>query len=531
MDIAVLAAVAASTIISGQWVDITPVLDPPASLNLVVAHPTEAGKLLAFRNYFSSALVLASSDGGRTWTNPLTATAALERVFVHPGRPGLVFAQETYSGSIQGGPTFGGGLLRSLDFGATWSRVHEGADARMVSPFASDPANSKRLFATRRTQSYYGSFGAPYYLPSFDDGIVESLDDGASWRTVGTSPPPSELSYADLRAVGPTPSTADRFYMTNSRGGYVSRDAGRTWGLITSILGGVQWVKPDPLQAASPYLFQAFSSDFNRFVGRVLRSDDDGLSWTPIFEAARNGRSIAMELTIDPTDNNRLWVTDGGKGVSFSADRGITWQSVGYPGPMRDFSDMGAVVISPSDPMVAYITVDGRLYRGDFSAAIRGQPVPAIEYYSASTNHFWMAASPAEALAQDYRGEPGAIVRTGKSFGVWADAASVPGEALGVCEFQGDPALGLRSRFLTTEGGECETLKRGTAWRLEGEGIFYVAKPQSNGTCAAGLVGVRRFYNRLADANHRYVTEAGDVAAMRGYGWADEGIVMCAARP
>jgi hypothetical protein len=84
-------------------------------------------------------------------------------------------------------------------------------------------------------------------------------------------------------------------------------------------------------------------------------------------------------------------------------------------------------------------------------------------------------------------------------------------------------------RFL--EGGECDAVKASPAWVIEGENEFFLASPEKGGSCAKGLLPLRRFYNQRADANHRYVLDESTAAQMRARGWRDEGVVMCAPGP
>jgi hypothetical protein len=72
-------------------------------------------------------------------------------------------------------------------------------------------------------------------------------------------------------------------------------------------------------------------------------------------------------------------------------------------------------------------------------------------------------------------------------------------------------------------------MTRWQAWTFESHA--FATTPAAGGACAAGLTAVRRFYNNPATGaamNHRYATSAAVAAEMRGRGWIDEGVVMCA---
>jgi hypothetical protein len=155
--------------------------------------------------------------------------------------------------------------------------------------------------------------------------------------------------------------------------------------------------------------------------------------------------------------------------------------------------------------------------------AVPGQASAAIEYVNDRLGHYFITAFPAEIAALDAGAHRGEWRRTGASFNVGGGSAAV-------CRFYGLPPKGPDSHFFTVDAAECEKVMRDYAtWTYEAH-AFSIAAPVA-GTCAAGLVPVTRFYNSPsagADMNHRYVTSAQGAAEMRGRGWIEEGVVMCA---
>jgi hypothetical protein len=155
--------------------------------------------------------------------------------------------------------------------------------------------------------------------------------------------------------------------------------------------------------------------------------------------------------------------------------------------------------------------------------AVPGQASAAIEYVNDRLGHYFITAFPAEIAALDAGAHRGEWRRTGASFNVGGGSAAV-------CRFYGLPPKGPDSHFFTVDAAECEKVMRDYAtWTYEAH-AFSIAAPVA-GACAAGLVPVTRFYNNPAagaDMNHRYVTSAQSAAEMRGRGWIEEGVVMCA---
>jgi hypothetical protein len=149
----------------------------------------------------------------------------------------------------------------------------------------------------------------------------------------------------------------------------------------------------------------------------------------------------------------------------------------------------------------------------------------AIEYRASSGERYWITADPGEPFSRDYR--TGDTVRTGARFGVWS-REDAPKGAVAVCRFQGNAAYGIRSRFFTLAGDECEAVKRNPAWILEVEDWFFAMPPSAGGVCEGGSVPVTRFFSGGPDLNHRYVTSPEAAGNMRARRWRDEGTVMCA---
>lgn len=156
----------------------------------------------------------------------------------------------------------------------------------------------------------------------------------------------------------------------------------------------------------------------------------------------------------------------------------------------------------------------------------------SVEFYNAGINHYFMTASPDEAVALDNKPEWG-WTRTGKTFNVWLIQASAPSNASPVCRFFGLFSNGtVGSHFYTVDTDECAYVKNRLDWSWASgyEGYaFYAVKP-TGGSCPSGTFPVYRVFNNgMGGApNHRYMTSQTDVDTMVSQGWASEGIAMCA---
>ena len=525
------------------WTDVSPpaLSQYDTTVRQVFSHPLDGKRLLAvFRTG-----VQVSSDRGLTWTTPASQPAGpfdIERVFVHPGRPGVVFTQVGAQTQVGFGFTSysGGGLFRSADFGFTWARVQDGISAERVwsaSPFASDPLDPEHVIATKRSPLACGP-GCLAPAPPSDFGIVDSLDGGRTWRESASGLPPSVYTAGVEvdRVSGPTPGARMRlFFVSAFEGVFYSRDTAATWGKAAFGLDGtVDWVRQDPLRPNVLYARTPANgaTQFDEGPARIFRSDDGGTTWTFIYNAEnRENYFSALDtgrnpsLTIDPVRSERLWLTGLEAGIRFSADSGAHWSAMGLEAEFVPFvgynhaSVASGLALSPADPDFVYVIWKNRLMRGE----IGRNTVVAAEFKWNDEERYWVSGDPGEALSQDYRAAE--LTRTGATFAVWQPQAA-PAGATGVCRFQGNPAYGQHSRFITLQGAECEALKRSPAWVLEGADEFFAMSP-ANGKCAADLVAVTRFFNGRADVNHRYVSDPAVAEEMRARGWIEEGVAFC----
>ncbi len=160
--------------------------------------------------------------------------------------------------------------------------------------------------------------------------------------------------------------------------------------------------------------------------------------------------------------------------------------------------------------------------------------VPAIEYYNAGLDHYFVTVDRSEASLLD-TGYFAGWARTRQAFhvtlGSFPNAQPYP-----VCRFYGNPAFGLDTHFYTANLQECNDLatKSAGAWILEGRDVFRITLPdQATGACPAGMIPVYRLFNNRHDVNHRFTTSVdirNQMAAM-GYireGYGPDAVSMCA---
>jgi photosystem II stability/assembly factor-like uncharacterized protein len=125
----------------------------------------------------------------------------------------------------------------------------------------------------------------------------------------------------------------------------------------TNISGRVTDVAVPTPRGATYAIYVATAS------GGVWRTDNEGVTWRPIFEHAASTSVGALGL--DPADHERLWVGTGeanifrssmaGSGVYLTRDGGETWEHKGLAGTHT----IARIVVHPSDPDTVYVAASG----------------------------------------------------------------------------------------------------------------------------------------------------------------------------
>ena len=117
--------------------------------------------------------------------------------------------------------------------------------------------------------------------------------------------------------------------------------------------------------------FAFYPGDDHKFLvgvssGNLFQTDNNGISWTPLFE---NEGSFAIGVVeLDPSDTKIIWVGTGennaqrsvayGDGVYKSADGGKTWENVG----LKDSGHISQIWINPDDSNEVLVAAQGPLW-------------------------------------------------------------------------------------------------------------------------------------------------------------------------
>ena len=146
---------------------------------------------------------------------------------------------------------------------------------------------------------------------------------------------------------------------------------------------------------------------------------------------------------------------------------------------------------------------------------------PAVEYYYAAWDYYFVTAFPDEIAVLDGGAFGGVWKRTGETFNVWPTPAPA---SSATCRFFSTSFAPKSSHFYTPFATECDTVKASPDWQFESI-AFYIQQAAADGTCPSGTIPLYRQYNNgIGGApNHRYTTSLTVFNAMAAAGWVFEG--------
>ena len=303
--------------------------------------------------------VWKTTDYGRVW-QPIfddQPTGSIGAIAVAPSNPSII-----YVGSGEGlqrpDLSTGDGIYKSTDAGAHWT--HLGLrDGQQIPTVLVDPRDPSRVFAA--------VLGHPYG-PNTERGVFRSLDGGASWTRVlykdentGAfdvvfDPADANTLYAVLWPGRQAPWEIGSSFQISGSALLKSTDGGTTWRELTRGLptqaDGLGRIGLATSASRATRLYAVVDAPK---LGGLYRSDDAGETWSRINADTRlwgRGSDFA-EVRVDPKNPDVVYVanvvtwksTDGGR--SFSAFRGA-------PGG----DDYHRFWINPDDPRIILLASD-----------------------------------------------------------------------------------------------------------------------------------------------------------------------------
>ena len=308
----------------------------------------------ARRRAFESRPAESDAPDAATWNavGPLPTTSAFPNNWgITSGRINAVTVSPANSNIVLvGGAT--GGIWRSTNGGTSFAPVTDTQVDLAVGSITFAPSNANIVYAGMGDK-------ASQYLGT---GVLKSIDAGATWTRVSnaTLPSPGQSSKIEVDATDP-----NRVYLalytlrsngTIFAGGfYYSTDGGVNW--TRTLSGTARDLVRDPTNAQ--VLYVAMQSVFTAgFSAGVLKSTDKGLTWTQSYNAASGNIKLAISAS-----NPQVLYTLSNSGatpqLARSADGGATWTNLGS----ATFNVAGSnqsgynlyVFVNPTNPNIVYV--------------------------------------------------------------------------------------------------------------------------------------------------------------------------------
>ena len=277
--------------------------------------------------------VWKTTDGGIVW-KPIFdhlpnghRIASIGAIAVAPSDPRVIYVG-TGEADMRAAISFGDGVYKSTDAGATWSHIGL-KDTRQIGKIVVDPNDPNKLWVAALGHAYG---------PNAERGIFRSTDGGIAWRHVLNKGP--QIGAID---VAMDPENSSTLYaatwnahrttwsvyppVSGSGGGlYKSTDGGDTWAPITTGLPNGKWGRVGVAAGPGKRVYVLIDSD----KPGLHKSDDGGATWTNVSNEGRiTSRAWYFSgITIDPKNADVAFfpnvglhkTTDGGK--TFSIVRG-----------------------------------------------------------------------------------------------------------------------------------------------------------------------------------------------------------------
>lgn len=260
--------------------------------------------------------VYRSTDAGATWSFVgLKETAAIGRVLLHPTDPNIAWVAAI--GNLWK-PNTERGLFKTTDAGKTWTKSLFVDSLTGVTEVVMDPRDPNVLFAVsyQRLRSTFGfNGGGP------GSAFWKSTDGGTSWRKMESGIPAGDKGRGAIAIARSNPNVMIALveHQTGT-GTYRSEDGGANWRRVSGS-------NPRPMYFSKPYIDPTTDQRIYELGVQPSKSEDGGAT----FETMPNSPTYDLGLKddhhvlwIDPSNNKHL-LLGGDGGLHESWDMGYTY--------------------------------------------------------------------------------------------------------------------------------------------------------------------------------------------------------------
>ncbi len=257
--------------------------------------------------------IYRSLDGGATWQNMgLRDSKHIGRVVIDPRNPNNVYVAVV--GHLWG-PNRERGVYKTTDAGKTWSQSLFVNEDTGVIDIAIDPQSPGILYAAayqRRRTPWGFNGGGP------GSAIYKTIDGGASWARLTKDLPEGITGRIGLDIYRGDPSIVYAI-IENAKGGvFRSEDRGATWKKVSDVDSRAMYysqIRIDPNN--DQRIWQCAANMFT--------SEDGGKTW--VQNVVQRIHGDYHGLWIDPANSNHMLAGSDG-GIHQSFDRGRSWDFI-----------------------------------------------------------------------------------------------------------------------------------------------------------------------------------------------------------
>ena len=282
--------------------------------------------------------IVRSDDGGASWTHLNAGLMFSENAYalaIDPATPSTIYAGLAEFAGVQTG-----GVIKSVDRGATWARMNTGLTDLEVYALAIDPVASATVYA------------------GTGSGVFKSIDGGASWALAGTG------AGEEARVVVIDPAAPSSVWVGTHVGVFHSIDGGATWDATgaTTIGGDIVTIALDP--AASGVVYAGSYSGLDK-------STDGGATWVRNWGAT-------ISVVVDPYHHTRVYSASTNS-FFVTGNAGGTWSrsEAGLHG-----NDLVSLATDLTHPGTFYGSNFHRLYStSDFGVTWAYHPAPTSDVF------------------------------------------------------------------------------------------------------------------------------------------------------
>lgn len=248
----------------------------------------------------------------------------------------------------------GGGIWKSVNYGANWQSITDGMPIIGTSAIATDPGNGNIIYAIT------GDGNGPNAFSHRGFGIIKSTDGGTTWSTLKLSENPSDADEGGYKLLI-NPNNPNIIFAAMRSGLWSTSNAGQTWTRIySSRITDIEFKPGDN----NILYFTSRVSNSGLFLKRNLLTNQQ-TSTTIIM----SNSITRIELAVTPANPSAVFILAGPSwpsspgcplglptynGLFYSADEGTTFSlrnnNLDIFGKCRDQSDYDmAIYVSPTN--------------------------------------------------------------------------------------------------------------------------------------------------------------------------------------